>query len=385
MPDSSIERHIAVVGAIFAAAVTASLAYRALSKPKPSKKDILAQLPPNLDTWRQPGTTLESEEKIWQDMDDILQAGGLTRWPHYFCSTQRSPNNTYTSPGYSFAIPSRGIEKGVATANFLKLFDFTNSLSRAVRTREGHDAIMRIIVIKDEGKQHLDILRKVSTTPQSLLSNNHTLPMLQEFYFEHLTFGIFPKVGGNMEAAYGAWAKNSVGDILDMVIQALEGLAFIHGLNVAHRDAFKDNFLVQWHPESMRTMTVPVSRPRVFLIDFEVGLEFQPDCPPASCVCIGCPLGGSFTQLDTYSRPRIPEMSSGEPYNPFKLDVWQLGNSLENFRSAIEPVDEILANMASVDPASRLTADEALSRLGAIVHNMSPLSLLMPPTVIPCD
>ncbi|KAI0317822.1 hypothetical protein OF83DRAFT_1057980 [Amylostereum chailletii] len=291
----------------------------------------------------------------------------------------------YPTPGYSYATSSRGIEKGIGTVNFLRVFDYSNPLNRAVRTREGHDAIMRVIVIKDEGRQHLDVLRKVATAPQSLLSNNHALPMLQEFCFEHLTFGIFPKVGGTMEDAYRFWAKNSVGDVLDMTMQALEGLTFIHDLNVAHRDAFKNNFLVQWHPESMRTMTVPVSRPRVYLIDFEVAIEFHPDCPLVDRVCTGCPLGGSFTQLETYSRPRIPEMDSGEPYDPFKLDVWQLGNSLSNFKSTIDPVDEVLTTMASTAPASRLSANEALSRLGAIIHSMQPLSLLIPPTVLPDD
>ena len=98
------------------------------------------------------------------------------------------------------------------------------------------------------------------------------------------------------------------------------------------QDAFRDNFLIQWHPESMRTMTTPVSRPRVYLIDFEVAVEFPSDCPPAECVCTGYPLGGSFSQPEMYSRPPAPEMTTGEPYSPFKTDVWQLGISFPDFR-----------------------------------------------------
>jgi hypothetical protein len=84
------------------------------------------------------------------------------------------------------------------------------------------------------------------------------------------------------------------------------------------QDAFRDKFLIQWHPESMRSM-IPVSRPRVYsMIDFEVAVEFR---PPAECVCAG----GSFSEPEMYSRPPAPEMTTSEPYSPFKTDVWQLG------------------------------------------------------------
>ena len=55
-----------------------------------------------------------------------------------------------------------------------------------------------------------------------MFSNNHTLAMFQEFQFEDIIFGIFPKVGGELLSAYGLWAKNSVGDIIEMLLQMLE-------------------------------------------------------------------------------------------------------------------------------------------------------------------
>ena len=75
--------------------------------------------------------------------------------------------------------------------------------------------------------------------------------MFAEFQFEDIIFGIFPKVGGAITWAYGCWAKNSVGDIIEMLMQMLEvnfyfsrldslkvelkALTFIHDLNIAHR------------------------------------------------------------------------------------------------------------------------------------------------------
>ena len=47
----------------------------------------------------------------------------------------------------------------------------------------------------------------------------------------------------------------------------------------------------------------------------------------ADRVSVGCPVVGEF-----YTRPRAPELDSGKAYSPFKLDVWQLGQCLLNFK-----------------------------------------------------
>jgi hypothetical protein len=115
---------------------------------------------------------------------------------------------------------------------------------------------VRVLVVKDDGHGHLNILRKIATGSSSLLSNNHTLPLLAEFRLDDIVFGIFPRVGARMEEAFGYWPSNSVGDVMDMLLQALEvsqtlwhprlldltlffyklqALAFIHASNIAHR------------------------------------------------------------------------------------------------------------------------------------------------------
>ena len=87
------------------------------------------------------------------------------------------------------------------------------------------------------------------------------------------------------------------------------------------QDAFKDNFVIQWHPESLRTMKVSISRPRVYLINFETAVQFPTGCPLTERVSVGCLVAGE------YFRPRAPELDSGKAYSSFKLDVWQLGYS----------------------------------------------------------
>ena len=94
------------------------------------------------------------------------------------------------------------------------------------------------------------------------------------------------------------------------------------------QDAFHDNFVIQWHPESMRTMKVSKSRPRVYLIDFETAVQFPAGCPSIERVSVGYPV----TVLETYARPHAPDFASGKPYYPFKLDIWQLGDSFSIFK-----------------------------------------------------
>lgn len=94
------------------------------------------------------------------------------------------------------------------------------------------------------------------------------------------------------------------------------------------QDAFADNFVIQWHPESLLNNLTP-SIPRVYLIDFELAIMFPDDCPVHERVCVGVPTGGSVRR-NFRSRPK--EVSSNGPYDPCKLDVWQFGESIKKYK-----------------------------------------------------
>jgi serine/threonine protein kinase len=153
-------------------------------------------------------------------------------------------------------------------------------------------------------------------------------------------------------------------------------------------------------------MKFSFTRPRVYLIDFEVAIQFPTECPESERVSTGLPLGGSFTaEPEQYARRHAPEFASGIPYSPFKLDVWQLGISFSDFKvkrsnfpyrysvifllnaslafqSTIPAIDEVLVGMTNIDPVHRLDAKEALGRLGMVICSMTPESLLIKPVII---
>lgn len=72
-------------------------------------------------------------------------------------------------------------------------------------------------------------------------------------------------------------------------------------------------------------MKASPSRPRVYLIDFEVAVDFPMESPANEHVSIGYPLGGSIPKPEMYARPLAPEIKSGKAYDPFKLDVGSWG------------------------------------------------------------
>lgn len=46
--------------------------------------------------------------------------------------------------------------------------------------------------------------------------------MFKELHYEDLTFGFFPKAADTCRNAYDSWLKNSVRDVVDMLMQILE-------------------------------------------------------------------------------------------------------------------------------------------------------------------
>ena len=133
------------------------------------------------------------------------------------------------------------------------------------------------------------------------------------------------------------------------------------------------------------------------MIDFEVAVVFASECSPNDQVCTGLPIGTGFA-AESYARRHAPEFASGSPYNPFKLDIWQLGTSLVSQfqvcksrssyttlsftlcpKARIPAIDRILLDMTHDDPEGRPGAQVALDRLRNAVYSLSPESLLIEP------
>ncbi|KAI0748711.1 kinase-like domain-containing protein [Daedaleopsis nitida] len=311
-------------------------------------------LPRELRTWREPQD--HAFELLWKDLGGFFQERGITLYQHQIMTTLVAPPGTITSTGFMFATAARAfLETGSGTLQELLQYTFV----------------------------HADILDLIARGPMSLISMNHTLPLLEVIALDDIVFGVFPKVGTSMDHAYDNWENSSAGDVLDLIVQCLEALVFLHPLGIAHRDVFKDNFLVQWIPGTLAMEHTSPSRPRVYLTDFELAIHFPDGVPDEQRVSIGPPLGGSLPAHNGRRMP--PEVFSEKPYNPFKLDVWQLGTSLSDFKSTIPEIDTVLVSMTDPNPVTRPTAYEAMKALLAAIDAVPPTALKIAPQVTPYD
>ena len=79
-----------------------------------------------------------------------------------------------------------------------------------------------MLSIGTEGAEHVELLKLISRDAIAMLHSSHTLPLLDLIELEDITLGVFPKAAGSVNFAYGFWAKPTVGDILNIVVQCIE-------------------------------------------------------------------------------------------------------------------------------------------------------------------
>uniref|UniRef100_A0A8H8CJS3 Uncharacterized protein n=1 Tax=Psilocybe cubensis TaxID=181762 RepID=A0A8H8CJS3_PSICU len=101
-----------------------------------------------------------------------------------------------------------------------------------------------------------------------------------------------------------------------------------------------------------------VSPVKYYIIDFETADYF-----PNNKLCVG--LYGQ--QKD------VPEMSRTVPYDPFKLDIYQVGKLMERFTKEYSGIDflaPVFKAMTLQDPMMRPTATEALEQLKQVASSL---------------
>ncbi|PIL28155.1 hypothetical protein GSI_09692 [Ganoderma sinense ZZ0214-1] len=353
----------------------------AVEEPTLAAYAIRKQLPTDLGTWRGPFDMHGSDhtEAIWEALGPFFADRGYTLWPHGHIFITTASEDDMVVNGYMYAGPHRAqSEEMWGSIHGVVSHMHHNALTRAARGPDAQDVVLRVLAIGEDGKEHVDLLKTVARSSWSLVNSNHTLPLLDLLALDDITFGVFPMVGYSCSEVYGGWAKSSVRDILEVIAQCLEALVFLHACGIAHRDAFKDNFVIQWVPESLRAgHNATSSRPRVYMINFELAVRFPLDSPAEERVCVGLPSTGSLP--GGAKRPAAPETLSDEPYDPFKLDVWQLGKTFSDFKSTIPEIDKVLASMVDPDPATRPTAYDAMKTLLDAVGAVPPASLIIEP------
>ncbi|EJD48797.1 hypothetical protein AURDEDRAFT_60604 [Auricularia subglabra TFB-10046 SS5] len=229
----------------------------------------------------------------------------------------------------------------------------------------------------DHTRHELSVMQLLSSDQLRRDPRNCCNPLLDTFPHPDQGLGIFLVTPWLTDFTYVP--VTTVGEVLDMLLQLTEGLVFMHEHGIAHRDCTGFNIMQditacfpgrRMHPlrpcysEDMQTTFQPVhNAPRKYwFIDFGV-----------SCV-----LDGPGPHLVTGGVCRdqsAPELSVIVPYNPFRLDVYLLGNHflmeyLKTYKN-LEFLRPLLLEMTRLVPSQRPTAQQALQALRRISQDTS--------------
>ncbi|KAG7442452.1 uncharacterized protein BT62DRAFT_383539 [Guyanagaster necrorhizus] len=191
------------------------------------------------------------------------------------------------------------------------------------------DKLLRVMVHKNVGHNNLNIL-----------------------HFGDLVFGVFPMLEGhNLSGAMHGGSLNSVDDIMHLLLQAFEGVAYLHRSGIAHRVLFLTKFILEWYPQSSKYKVF--TRPRMYIIDFETAIQFSSD--EKERVTNTFPV----SNRSWYRRPLAPELEIPDvTYCPFRLDVWQISTDILRFKVGLLSATEVFDN-----PLQRPDIQDALDAL----------------------
>ncbi|KAI9063418.1 hypothetical protein FKP32DRAFT_1592487 [Trametes sanguinea] len=301
------------------------------------------------------------EEVVWRDRHEFLEGRGYMLRPRL-------------RPGWT---PSwRGKpDDAVFEAEDGVPLPFRANVVDATRTSDGR--LVYLKRVRDDSHE-LEILSYLTSKDMLRDPRNHCIPLLDVFP-DPIESGKKIMVMPFMRYIDSP-PFETVEDVLECLDQVLEGLVFIHDHDVAHRDCAYKNVMMDasalfpqgFHPDmdyKLPDMSAPapvlsrsVAPVRYYLIDFGISTRFTPDMPRLVVGRDG---------LDQ----EPPELSSTVPYDPFKLDVFLIGNLIrrriyEKY-SNLGMLEPLMNRMVDADPAKRSTAAETHRELKAIRRNMS--------------
>ncbi|CAE7112738.1 unnamed protein product [Rhizoctonia solani] len=313
---------------------------------------------------------LSSNEKLWVQYQPYLLTRGYQLRPRYRPGWVRSWQGTNRNP--------RVCEDSL-TLEFFKIMD-------AVRVSDGKRIIIKALDTHVTPSE-LPVLQYLSS--HKLISNprNHCTFALDSFPIPGREGWVFVI----METYHSIHATpfTTIGEVLELSQQLLEGLVFMHEHNLAHRDCASANIMMKAdtlfkdtphpHPsyayltEDRRRMVEVLPRRghevKYFFIDFGLATLFA--TPEERTLVTGA--DGRERDVPELSTPHIP-------YDPFKVDIWIIGRFLwkdfyEKSNRSLHFLEPLLKRMTEVNPSLRPTALEAFGEFELIREVLEPRTL----------
>ncbi|KAJ7664368.1 kinase-like domain-containing protein, partial [Mycena polygramma] len=307
---------------------------------------------------------LSKREQFWLDSQPFLLSRGYQLRPRYrpdwVPSWPMDPNGTW---GF--------YEDGIRL--------LCKSVIDATRIHDGRKVVLKCVPTDEE---EISIIRYLNSPSMRLDPRNHTIPLLDSFPMPESPWTFLVMPYGRRFNYPPFHCRN---EFLEAMTQFLEGLQFMHDHDIAHFDIAPQNMIMDEsrvipkgsHFATPRTHTgfyglfswnnrCTVGPTSYFYIDFGLSL-YYPNGKDAAL---------HFGTLRTF--PTIPELSETVPYNPFKVDIFQLGLTMQKLIDAypdLEDFSSVASSMTAANPDDRLTPADALLSLQRIAATLPPSKL----------
>ncbi|KAN0131191.1 Protein kinase-like domain containing protein [Lactarius tabidus] len=200
---------------------------------------------------------------------------------------------------------------------------------------------------------------------------NHSVPILETFVDsddKSTSYMVMPFLRMSDDPPFGL-----VEEVVDFADQVLEGLVFMHSRGVAHRDTSLKNVLMDasrmfprgFHPVRDSFLPHDISTPAPVIPRMDVGVKYY---------FVDYGISSYFPEgterqlvLGLEGRDRdVPELSAEVPYDPFKVDIFTIGNVLHREIVAkytnLSFFTPLIESMMQSDPNRRPSAEHALQQ-----------------------
>ncbi|KAJ6554572.1 kinase-like domain-containing protein [Mycena capillaripes] len=310
-----------------------------------------------------PETPLFEDEEFWVDMQPFLLAQGYQLRPRYH-------------PDW---IPSWTLRTKFSGEYEDKIAIFLSSVLDATRIRDDRKVILKRV--ETDGEE-VGIIKYLSSPSMHKDPRNRTIPLLDILTVPNTSWSFLVMPYCRRFNYPPFHCRN---EFLEAVTQFLEGLQFMHEHNIAHFDIAPQNMVMDEsrvipngsHFARPDTHTgfyglfswnnrCTVSPVQYFYIDFGLSL----------CYPEGKETAEVYGTLRTF--PTIPELSNTVPYNPFMVDIFQLGltiRKLINTYPDLEDFRPVADAMTATNPKDRPTPEASLAHLRGIASAIEPSKL----------
>ncbi|KAJ6507324.1 kinase-like domain-containing protein [Mycena vitilis] len=338
----------------------------------------------------QPGRTLydilSDDELFWRDSYTWLKGAGYLLRPRY------QPSWT---PPWRGDNPSKKRASDWEESALLWHPDINDATRISDESRVAIKRSKRLEVgASAAASREVNIFRRLASEPLASDPQNYCVRAIEilrvpDEIHKHQDLIIMPLL-----MQWDRYPLSTVGEVLDLFTQALEGIQFLHNHNIWHGDCKYNNIMMEAspilrddpHPWSLFHTRDYSARPlpgrsrtrypvKYYWIDFDLSDVYDPSKGPP------------LTEPGYGGLHGVPEWAFPERMcNPFAVDIWCLGYTFRGYFTEACPgfslmppyeikgfefMHELLADMCLEDPTKRPTIDEVVDRFSRIKAEVS--------------